>query len=127
PNVVGRTLDEAVERLNHASFSYRTVGDGDTVTDQTPAGGAIVPNNAQIILYLGGSKPDELCTVPDVLGMSIEKATQAMTKAGLILRVSGTTRGASNILAIRQDKEAGSRLLAGSVVTVQFGDGTVLD
>ena len=127
PNVVGRTLDEAVERLNHASFSYRTVGDGDTVTDQTPAGGAIVPNNAQIILYLGGSKPDELCTVPDVMGMSIEKATQAMAKAGLILRVSGTTRGASNILAIRQDKDAGSRLLAGSVVTVQFGDGTVLD
>ncbi|MBQ9492380.1 MAG: PASTA domain-containing protein [Oscillibacter sp.] len=127
PNVVGRTLDEAVERLNHASFSYRTVGNGDTVTDQTPAGGAIVPNNAQIILYLGQTKPDELCTVPDVLGMSIEKANQAMTKAGLILRVSGTTRGASNILAIRQEQQPGSHLTAGSVVTVQFGDGTVLD
>ena len=127
PNVVGRTLDEAVERLTRASFSYRTVGDGDTVTDQTPAGGAIIPNNAQIILYLGADKPNELCTVPDVMGMTVEKATQAMAKAGLILRVSGTTRGASKALAIRQDKEAGSKLAAGSVVTAQFGDGSVLD
>lgn len=127
PNVVGRTRDEAIERLTHASFSYRLVGDGDTVTDQTPAGGAIVPNNAQIILYLGAEKPDDLCKVPDVLGMSMEKANKTLVDAGLILRVSGTTRGASNLLAIRQDKEPGTRLTAGSVVTVQFGDGTVLD
>ena len=59
--------------------------------------------------------------------MTVEKATQAMAKAGLILRVSGTTRGASKALAIRQDKEAGSKLAAGSVVTAQFGDGSVLD
>ncbi|MBR4544615.1 MAG: PASTA domain-containing protein [Oscillibacter sp.] len=127
PNVVGRTRDEAIERLTHASFSYRVVGDGDNVTDQTPAGGAIVPNNAQIILYLGEKKPDDLCKVPDVLGMSMEKANKALVDAGLILRVSGTTRGASNLLAIRQDKEPGTSLIAGSVVTVQFGDGTVLD
>ena len=116
PNVVGRTLDDAVERLNHASFPYRTVGDGDTVTDQTPAGGAIVPN-----------KPDALCTVPDVLGMTISRANETLTNAGLILRVSGTTRGVSNVLAMRQDKQAGAQLPAGSVVTVQFGDGSVLD
>lgn len=127
PNVVGRTRDEAIERLTHASFNYRVVGDGDTVTDQTPAGGAIVPNNAQIILYLGEKKPNDLCKVPDVLGMSMEKANKTLVDAGLILRVSGTTRGASNLLAIRQDKEPGTSLTAGSVVTVQFGDGTVLD
>ena len=127
PNVVGRTLDEAVERLNHAGFSYRTIGDGDTITDQTPAGGAIVPNNAQIILYRGVEKPDALCSVPEVLGMSIDKANRALTDAGLILKVSGTTRGVSNVVAIRQDKAAGAALPAGSVVTVQFGDGSVLD
>ena len=127
PNVVGRTLDEASERLNHASFTFRTVGDGETVTDQTPAGGAIVPNDAQIILYLGEQKPDALCTVPDVMGLTISAANRALTDAGLILRVSGTTRGASNAVAIRQDKAAGTPLPAGSVVTVQFGDGSVLD
>jgi stage V sporulation protein D (sporulation-specific penicillin-binding protein) len=127
PNVVGKAKDEAIERLTRASFPYRVVGDGDTVTDQTPAGGAIVPNNAQIILYLGAEKSGELCEVPNLSGMTIDKANQALVKAGLILRVSGTTRGAAGAVAIRQDKAAGTKLPAGSVVTVQFGDGSVLD
>ena len=59
--------------------------------------------------------------------MSIDKANRALTDAGLILKVSGTTRGVSNVVAIRQDKAAGAALPAGSVVTVQFGDGSVLD
>ena len=33
------------------------LGDGATVTDQTPAGGAIVPTGAEIILYMGAEKP----------------------------------------------------------------------
>jgi stage V sporulation protein D (sporulation-specific penicillin-binding protein) len=44
------------------------VGSGATVTDQTPAGGAIIPGGATVILYLGEKKPDAKCTVPDVRG-----------------------------------------------------------
>ena len=51
PNVVGQTREAAEDRLADLGFTFRTVGDGDTVTDQTPAGGAIVPGNASIILY----------------------------------------------------------------------------
>ena len=43
PNVVGQTREAAEDRLADLGFTFRTVGDGDTVTDQTPAGGAIVP------------------------------------------------------------------------------------
>ena len=57
PNVVGQTREAAEDRLADLGFTFRTVGDGDTVTDQTPAGGAIVPGNASIILYLGQEKP----------------------------------------------------------------------
>lgn len=38
PNVVGLSKDAAAERLSANGFSFRTVGSGDTVTDQTPAG-----------------------------------------------------------------------------------------
>ena len=69
----------------------RTVGDGDTVTDQTPAGGAIVPNNASIILYLGAEKPDTPCTVPNVVGKTAAEANKALTNAGLIMKVTGAT------------------------------------
>ena len=128
PNVVGQTREEAKETLEKAGFSCRTVGDGDTVTDQTPAGGAIVPNNATIILYLAGEKPDDPCTVPNVIGKSASEANKAITNAGLIMKVAGATSTSSgNVHAISQDIPAGTEVDAGTVVTVQFGDNSVLD
>lgn len=128
PNVVGQTLADAKAKLESAGFSCRTVGTGDTVTDQTPAGGAIVPNNASIILYLGVEKSSALCTVPNVLGLTASEANKALTNAGLIMKVAGTTSASSgNVKAISQSYTAGTELAAGAVVTVQFGDSSVLD
>ena len=128
PNVVGMTLEDAKTRLSNAGFACTTVGDGATVTDQTPAGGAIVPNNASIILYLGAEKPDTPCTVPNAVGKSASEANKALTNAGLIMRASGaTTSSSGNVHAITQDVSAGTQVPAGTVVTVQFGDNSVLD
>ena len=128
PNVVGETAENAKSRLEAAGFSCRTVGSGDTVTDQTPAGGAIVPNNATIILYLGAEKPTAPCTVPTVVGKTAAEANRLLTDAGLIMKVSGTTASSSgNVKALSQNREAGTEAPAGTVVTVQFGDSSVLD
>ena len=128
PNVVGQTREAAEDRLADLGFTFRTVGDGDTVTDQTPAGGAIVPVNASIILYLGQEKPDTPCTVPNVVGKSASEANKAITNAGLIMKVTGTTTASSgNVYAITQSLPAGTEVAAGTVVTVQFGDNSVLD
>ena len=128
PNVVGQTREAAEDRLADLGFTFRTVGDGDTVTDQTPAGGAIVPGNATIILYLGQEKPDDPCTVPNVVGKSASEANKAITNAGLIMKVTGTTTASSgNVYAITQSLPAGTEVAAGTVVTVQFGDNSVLD
>ena len=127
PNVVGQTREAAEDRLADLGFTFRTVGDGDTVTDQTPAGGAIVPGNASIILYLGQEKPDTPCTVPNG-GKSASEANKAITNAGLIMKVTGTTTASSgNVYAITQSLPAGTEVAAGTVVTVQFGDNSVLD
>ena len=128
PIVVGQTREAAEDRLADLGFTFRTVGDGDTVTDQTPAGGAIVPGNASIILYLGQEKPDTPCTVPNVVGKSASEANKAITNAGLIMKVTGTTTASSgNVYAITQSLPAGTEVAAGTVVTVQFGDNSVLD
>ncbi len=122
PNVVGKTLEEAKARLSDAGFAFKTVGSGATVTDQTPVGGAIIPNNATVILYLGEEKPTALCTVPQVVGMTAAQANQALTNAGLIMKVTGTTDTSSgNVKAMTQSAAAGTELAAGSVVTVRFG------
>lgn len=128
PNVIGLSEEGAKERLEASRFAYRTVGSGATVTDQTPAGGAIIPNNAVIVLYMGEEKPNMPCTVPNVIGLTAEQANKALTDAGLIMKVTGvTTTGSGNVHAIGQDKEAGTQLVAGEVVTVQFGDRSVTD
>lgn len=128
PNCVGSTLEEAKSKLEAAGFTWKTVGDGAAVTDQTPVGGAIIPGKAAVILYLGQKKPDTLCTVPNVVRLSAAAANQAMTNAGIIMKVTGTTTASSgNVSAISQSVAAGTKVAAGTVVSVQFGDHSVLD
>lgn len=122
PNVVGMTAEAAREKITGMGFTCRTVGEGETVTDQTPLGGAIVPNSAAIILYLGEEKPDAPCTVPNVVGMTAAQANTVLTNAGLIMRVSGATAASSgNVYALNQSAAPGAEVPAGTVVTVQLG------
>ena len=121
-------LPTARARLENAGFTFRTVGNGETVTAQTPEGGAIVPNNASIVLYLGEEKNNDLRAVPNVIGMTAAEANQALTNAGFIMRVTGATSTESgNVKAISQDRGEGTELVPGSVVTVRFGDSSVRD
>lgn len=128
PNVVGQTAADAKAKLESAGFACRTVGGGETVTAQTPVGGAIIPNDASVILYLGQEKPDAPCTVPNVSGRTAAEANRILTNAGLIMKVAGTTvTGSGNVHAMSQNVAEGTELPAGSVVTVWFGDSSVLD
>ena len=128
PNCVGLTAAEAKEKLSERGFACKTVGSGDTVTDQTPAGGAIVPGSATILLYLGEEKPDAPVSVPNVVGLTAAEANQRLTSAGLILKVAGATASSSgNVHAVSQSVAAGTEVAAGTVITVRFSDGSVTD
>ena len=126
--VIGMSVSDAEAKLKARGFSVKVVGDGETVTDQTPLGGAIVPNNAEIILYLGAEKSTELCIVPNVVGDSAAAANRKLTDAGLIMSVSGATGGSSaSVRAISQSETPGTEVAAGTVVRVQFSDSSVTD
>ena len=126
PYVVGMSKDEAAAKLTDYGFSsYRVVGDGDSVTDQTPAGGAIIPAGAEVILYMGAEKSDELCTVPNVVGLSADEANRSLVNAGLIMKATGAA--GSGVKVITQSLEAGTEAAAGTVVTVQMGQMTDID
>ena len=69
PDVIGMTEDEAAALLSGKSITYRTVGQGSTVSDQLPNPGAEVPGNSEIILYFGNAvKTTEQVEVPDFVG-----------------------------------------------------------
>ena len=128
PNLVGLPVGEARDRLKEMGFTSRVVGDAEKVTDQTPAGGAVVPNNAEIILYCGEAKPDAPCIVPNVIGDSAAVANQKLTNAGLIMSISGATnRSSATVRAISQSEEPGREVAAGTVVRVQLSDSSVTD
>lgn len=128
PNTVGLSAEAAKEKLKANGFACRTVGEGDKVTAQTPEGGAIVPNNASIILYLGVEKPSEKRIVPNVVGLTAAEANRKLSDAGLIMRVTGVTKVASgNVKALSQSQKAGTELESGAVVTVRLGDSSSLD
>ena len=116
------------EFYQYTGFGCTLVGKADTVTAQIPAGGAIVPNNASVIVYLGEEPNAGPCTMPNVMGLSAAQANKAITNAGLIMRMAGTTTSASgNVFVISQDTPEGTVLAPGDVVTVRFGDSSVLD
>ena len=128
PNCVGLTKEEAKSKLSDSGFSCKIVGSGATVTDQTPAGGAIVPSNAEVVLYLGADKPDTKCTVPNVVGKTAEQANNAITGAGLIMKVTGDTSGnSSSVYVLTQSVAAGSEVAAGTVVEVRLTDTSLVD
>ena len=128
PNVIGSTVEQAKEKLKERALSYKIVGDGDAITDQTPAGGAIIPGKSTVILYASAAKPTDKCVVPHLLGKTPSEANTAATAAGLLIRFSGTTGSeSSSIRVLSQSIDEGTEVDAGTVITVQLGDTSVTD
>ena len=128
PNVIGMSVDEAKAKLKERVLSCRVEGDGDTITDQTPAGGAIIPGKSVVILYANEKKPADKCVVPTLLGRTPSEANTVAVNAGLLIRFSGTTGSeSSSIRVLSQNIEAGTEVDAGTVITVQLGDTSVTD
>ena len=128
PNVIGMSVEEAKAKLKDRALSYKIVGDGETITDQTPAGGAIIPGKSSVILYVGEEKSTDKCVVPHLIGKTPSEANTTATAAGLLIRFSGTTGSeASSVRVLSQSIDEGTEVEAGTVITVQLGDTSVTD
>ena len=128
PNVIGMSVEEAKAKLKDRALSYKIVGDGETITDQTPAGGAIIPGKSSVILYVGEEKSTDKCVVPHLIGKTPSEANTTATAAGLLIRFSGTTGSeSSSVRVLSQSIDEGTEVEAGTVITVQLGDTSVTD
>lgn len=128
PYVIGSSVEDAKSRVESRGFTCKVVGSGGTITDQTPAGGAVIPGKSTVILYAGAEKPNTMYTVPQLVGKTAAEANVAATNAGLLVRFSGATQTTSgNIRVLSQSLEAGQQVPAGTVITVQLGDTNMSD
>lgn len=122
PNMVGMAAAQARTAAQSAGLSVRTVGEGDTVTDQMPAYGASVSRASTVVLYLGGEAQEETVVMPDLTGMSVAQVRSRLSALGLYYRSSGTEYGAANLVVRRQDVAPETEVFKGTVIGVEFSD-----
>ena len=125
-SVIGKTEEEAASVLENLGFTYKTIGDGDTITDQVPSGGVKIPTGSQVILYMGGEKSTELITVPNVLGEHPDTAQSRLKSNNLYMRRTGIKSSQTNsqTQATQQDPAPGTQVPIGTVITVSFENTT---
>lgn len=129
PNVIGKSVEDAMAAMETAGFAVQTEGDGKTVTDQVPAGGIKIPSSGQVILYLGGSKPSDQIEVPPLIGLTPEACREKLAEANLYLKQKGvaSSQVTEDTTASRQNPVAGTKVNIGAVVTVEFANSTDVD
>lgn len=117
PDVQGAEIGSAMATIEGLGLKYRIVGDGETVVRQVPARGVQMPKECTVILYTEEDYEEDMVTVPDLTGYSLEKANKKLASIGLNLRPLG---GAAH--------KAGAECSGGmNYVNVEVPKGTVIE
>ncbi|GAA1105225.1 Stk1 family PASTA domain-containing Ser/Thr kinase [Tsukamurella strandjordii] len=116
PDVTGKSAAEAQSMLQRAGLVGELTGEsgsGAVVTSVSPAAGARVdPANNRVTVTLAAR-----VVVPSVTGMKVGQARSVLQDAGLQVKVNGIF-ASDNSQVIWQDPGGGTRVKAGSTVTV---------
>ena len=125
PSVTGLSLADAQAKAEAVGLTVRTVGSGETVTDQIPIQDASIPGGSEMVLYMGEAKPTDQVEVPDLSGKSPETVRQTLSNLGLYMKATGVSDYyTSSTIAAGQSIAAGTMVDRGTVVEVQFMDNT---
>lgn len=122
PYVVGYLSMKAESLVKSANFNVKIVGDDSgeaVVTNQVPYSGISIPKGSTIILYFNDIDP-EYATVPNVIGMSADKANEVMTNAGFNIKISGGAAYNADAKATMQSFGEGAYLPKGTAIEVTF-------
>lgn len=118
PNLVDKTVEDAIKELQSSNLKYKVVGSGTKVVDQIPKPKAKMPAGSTVYLYTEGNAPEETVTVPDLTGLSSQVANQRLAALGLNIRVSGAAD--ANATVVSQSPAAGTQVAKATVITVDM-------
>lgn len=120
PYVLGYNGLAALTTLNQYGLNYEFVGDENSnVVTTVPAAGMTIPRNGTVVVYMDDSEK-KTTTVPNVIGMTVEQANNAITSAGLNISLSGGAIENDKAKAVTQSIEGGTEAYKGAVVDVSF-------
>ncbi len=122
PQLVGKSVEEAKSLVTNNELNIQIVGNGTKVISQTPKGASKLQKGGMVIAYTTDVTPTQV-TVPNVSGMTISGANQAIVNSGLNMKITGAGRGtaeAGATAAAAQTPAAGETADKGSIVYVEF-------
>ena len=119
PNVIGKAISNAKGDLNAQGFTVKTVGNGKTVINQTPAADQVIPKNGLVVLYTENNAEVSKVKVPNLCGLTVAEANRVAINAGVNIKISGYTSG-STITSYRQSVAEGTEVAIGTIITVSF-------
>ena len=116
PDVRNKTITEAKKVLTDAGFDCEIVSSGDEnstlVADQNPKPGSQLSSNSIIMLYGEGDTVSTSVSVPDLSGMNLSQATNALRSKNLNISVSGSG------IVTTQDYAADELVQEGTIINV---------
>lgn len=125
---VGRSVTDAQVNLQKKGLVASVQGDGTHVVAQFPAAGTSLRQGSTVVLYtVEDESQTNLVTVPDLQGCTAGVAEQRLAAAGLNFSRTGSYRESSSVVVDAQSVEAGMQVPAGSVITVNFTDNSLVD
>jgi len=122
PMTTGKSLYEAAKLIEEAGLRFRTIGSGETVTNQLPAAGSALASDTQVILYLDAEISADTEQLPELSGMSYEEARDTLSYYGLYISSRSSVTDAKTQIVYSQSLPAGTELEHGSIVEVSLVD-----
>ena len=120
PDVQGKGVAEAKNAISQAGLNATIIGDGDTVQRQVPAAQQSISKGGTVVIYTGDPLEQSMSTVPNFINMTPSQVNSAAAKAKINVKFSGTGVSGSQLLAYQQSVEEGTKVEAGTTVTVYF-------
>ncbi len=126
-DMTGLTVKQAQTLLKEQGLTAVLRGEGETVTDQLPAAGQILPGDSQIFLYLDAMPEQEQIKVPDFMGMTRQQAADLAGTLGLYILVRGNNEISPMVTVTTQSIPKDTLVDSGTTVELTFLDTKAAD
>ncbi len=127
PDICNMPLQDAIKTLSSSNLQFQVVGNvieggENRIVDQTPKPDIMVSEKSIVLLYLESyNQQDQEVIVPNVIGSTVNGATNLISNAGLRIQISGTG------IAVNQIPLPGEVIDMDQVVKVEFEEPENLD
>ena len=123
PNITGKTVQEATDKLQSLGLTVSIKGNGDKIINQIPQTGTKLHKGAVVIAYTEDSADAVTATVPSVVGMTYENALKTIENAGLVMAIDSPNPKRippGDYVAVSQSPQAGSEVAENTKIYVKF-------